>query len=141
MNVRVIYRSRKGHTETIANEIAKHCETEALDITVPHTLGDTDLLFIGTGIYNGKPDELLMDYLDQLPVNKIRGAAIFCTAGKGVDGTGLMVSILEHKGITVYRQRFCCRGRWLWRSKGHPDEEDIKNAGEFADRVLRAFQG
>ena len=141
MNVKVISRSRKGHTAMVAEEIAKHCGTEALDITEPHTLGETDLLFIGTGIYNSRPDELLMDYLDQLPVNKIRGAAIFCTAGKGIDATGLLVSILEHKGITVYRQRFCCRGRHLWRSKGHPNEEDLQAAGEFADKVLRAFQG
>ena len=141
MKVNVIYRSRKGHTEKVAQEIARHCGTEAIDITVPHTLGETDLLFIGTGIYASRPDDLLMGYLDTLPVNRIKGAAIFSTSASGKDSTGLLVSGLEHKGITVYRTRFCCKGRFLMFAKGHPDEEDMQRAGEFADKVLRAFQG
>ena len=141
MKVNVIYRSRKGDTELLAQEIALHCGTEAIDITEPHTLGETDLLFVGTGIFGGKPDELVMEYLDRLPVNKIRGAAVFSTSPDGEDSTGLLVSVLEHKGIAVYRHRYSCMGRYLFKSKGHPDEEDIQKAGEFADKVLRAFQG
>ena len=141
MNVKVIYRSRKGHTAMVAEEIAKHCGTEALDITEPHTLGETDLLFIGTGIYNSRPDELLMDYLDQLPVNKIRGAAIFSTHRNAQDRTALAVNLLEHKGITVFPERFVCLQPYLMRNKDRPNKDDVRNVLVFTERVLSSFNG
>lgn len=125
----------------IANAIAQEVGTEAIDISIPHTLSETDLLFIGMGIYGGKPDYPLLDYLDQLPVNKIRGAALFSTCASGNDRTELAVRMLTHKGITVYPRRFICKGRYLFFAKGHPDEEDCMNAAAFARTVVNAFNG
>ena len=78
-SVNLIYHSRNHHTEIIAEAIAEAITCEAIDISRPHTLPETDLLFIGTGINGAKPDDAVIDYLDQLPVNKILGAAVFST--------------------------------------------------------------
>ena len=96
-NVNVIFHSRGGNTMKIADAIADICGVEAIDITTPHNITSSDLLFIGMGIYAGKPDPLLLDYLDQLPVNSILGAAVFSTSATGSDHMALAVNLLEHK--------------------------------------------
>lgn len=59
------------------------------------------------GVYAGHPDNGLMDYLDQLPVNTIRGAAIFSTSARGVDNTQLVVNLLNTRASLFIRIRAC----------------------------------
>lgn len=141
MSVNVIYYSRKGHTKMVADAVAKIAEVEAIDITKSHTLGDTDLLFIGTGIYAGKPDQVLLDYIDNLPANMIKGAAIFSTSASGKDRMEMLVNLLEHKGIVVYPRHLCVKGQYFFLAMRHPDINDLKKAHEFAQEVLDSFQG
>ncbi|MBQ1355586.1 MAG: hypothetical protein IIY72_03835 [Solobacterium sp.] len=140
-NIKVIYQSRGGHTEAVAKQIAEECGTTAISINEPNTLGPADLLFIGMGVYAGHPDNGLMDYLDQLPVNTIRGAAIFSTSARGIDNTQLVVNLLEHKGITVYPNPCLLKGQFLFVSKGRPDKRDFRKAREYAREVMAAFNG
>lgn len=139
--VNVIYLSKKGNTEKIAKAIAEVCEVEAIDITEPHALGDTDLLFIGMGVYAGKPDALLLNYLDNLPANSIKGAAIFMTSASGKDYSALVVNLLEHKGITVYPKRLVQKGKFLFMNRKRPNPTDLRIAQSFAEEVLNSFQG
>jgi flavodoxin len=140
-SVNLIYQSRNHHTEIIAKAIAEAVSCEAIDISQPHTLPETDLLFIGTGINGAKPDDAFIDYLDQLPVNKILGAAVFSTSPDGIDRTELIVNMLKHKGIEVYPEHFACKGKFQLFSSNHPDEQDCRDAAAFGARVLRAFNG
>lgn len=140
-NVKVIYHSKSGHTKKIADVIAKVCGVEAIDITEPHTLGEVDLLFIGMGIYAGKPDHAILNYLDNLPANTIKGAALFTTSARAKDCTALAVGVLEHKNILIYNERCNCRGQFLIFSRGRPNHEDTKKARKFARQVLKAFGG
>lgn len=139
--VNVVYYSKKGNTQKVAEAIAEVCGVEAFDIEEPHTIGETDLLFIGMGIYAGKPDQLLLDYLDNLPVNTIRGAALFSTSARGKDSTELVVHLLKHKGITIYPKRLTIKGQFLFFNRGRPNEKDLKKAKNFAKEVLQSFQG
>ena len=141
MSVKVIYYSRKGHTKTIAEAIGEVCGVEALDIQEPHALGQTDLLFVGMGVYAGKADQSLLDYLDNLPVNMIKGAAVFSTSASTRDRCEMVVNILEHKGITVYPKHLCLKGQFLFFNLNHPNETDIAQAKRFAQEVLESFQG
>lgn len=141
MSVNVIYHGKLPHIKKIADAIAKKCEVEAIDITEVHQFPETDLLFIGVGIYRGKPDDLLMDYLDQLPANKIKGAALFSVSKSGNDHMSLIVNLLEHKGIVVYPEHFTCTRQHFIFAKGHPNARDIRKALLFTDRVLTAFNG
>ncbi|MCR5795090.1 MAG: flavodoxin family protein [Solobacterium sp.] len=137
MTISVIYNSRENETDILAETIARRCETEAIDISRRHTLPETDLLFVGMSTYKGKPDEAILDYLDQLPVNRIRNAAIFSTHIKGVDKTELAVSLLEHKGIRVFPEHYVCeQGRFFSKQ---PDVDDIGRLLAFTARVLDTY--
>lgn len=137
----VIFQSRKGHTRTVANEIAKVCNCEAIDIHVPSVLPKTDLLFVGMGIYGGKVEQDLLDYLETIPGNTIKGAAVFSTSASGNDRMELAINILKHKGITVFPKHLCLKGQFLFLNKGMPDEKELAKARAFAQEVLDCFQG
>lgn len=140
--VRLVYQSRGGNTRKAAEAMAEELNIEAIDINEPAVLADTDLLFVGMGIYGGKPDQNLMDYLDQLPQNKIRGAAVFCTSATGIDHMELAINLLEHKGIFIYPEHLCLRGQFMgFVAHGHPDDRDINKAKRFARQVMLAYHG
>ncbi len=140
MNLNVVYMTKKGSTQIIAEAIAQECGTEAYDIRERHQLGPTDLLFVGTGIYENKPDQDLLNYLDNLPVNSIRGAAVFGTSRDKRDHSELIVNLLVHKGITVYPKRFICPCASLFKYRGRPNSVDIVKARAFAREVMNAYQ-
>jgi flavodoxin I len=137
--VNVIYQSRGGNTKKVADAIAEVCGVEAVDIHDPHNITSSDLLFIGMGIYAGKPESSVLDYLDQLPVNTIKGAALFNTSATGSDHMELAVNLLEHKGIAVYPRHLLLRGRFLFLNKGKPGRKELRKARAFAQEVLGAF--
>ena len=141
MRISVIYHYGKGETVKLAQAIAKRCGVEPIEISKAHVLPDTDLLFVGMSTSHGKPDDILMDYLDQLPVNKIRGAAVFSTLRHKQDRTALAVNLLEHKGITVFPERFVCPQPYLMRNKDRPNKDDVRNVLVFTEKVLSAFNG
>lgn len=139
MNINVIYKSRSGNSEKIARVIADEALVMPINIDNPHTLKDTDLLFVGTGIYQGKPDRVLLDYIDSLPANKIKGAAVFSTSVTGNNNVQLLINHLKSKNIQVYDKVFSCKGSLLFLSKGHPNNKDLLEAREFARSVLSAI--
>lgn len=139
--INVIYQSRGGNTKRVADAIAEVCGVQALDVQEPHNVSSSDLLFIGMGIYGGKPDASILDYLDQLPVNTIRGAALFSTSATGKDCLQLAVNLLDHKGIQVYPKRLLVKGRFLFLNRGRPGTEELNQARAFAREVLDAFNG
>ena len=118
--INVIYSSRSGNTKKIADAIAYECEVDAIDVHEPNNITGTDLLFVGMGIYAGKPDGDMLDYLDQLPVNAIKGAAVFSTSATGNDHLGLAINLLEHKGVQVYPRHLLLKGKFLLMNKGKP---------------------
>jgi flavodoxin I len=142
MNIQLIYQTRGGHTRTVAEAMAAELGIPAIDINDPAVLAGTDLLFVGMGIYAGKADQNLMDYLDQLPQNQIRGAAVFSTSATGTDHMELAINLLEHKGIVVYPKHLSLRGQFFGLvSHGHPNAEDLEAARRFAREVADSFQG
>lgn len=140
MKCTVVYCSRRGHTRKVAEAIAEVCNVEATSITESHSLEDVDLLFVGMNIKDGKPDDLMLHYLDQLPVKKIRAAVVFSTCSSNEDHMALAVSLLKHKGITVCKEHFVCEGSHWLKAYGHPNVDDLNQAKEFAHRVLNAFE-
>lgn len=141
MDTKIIYFSKKGHTQKVAEAIADEIGVEAIDITEPHSLGYCDLLFIGLGIYGGKPDENMLKYLDDLPANQIKGAAVFSVCGTGKDQTELAVNLLKHKKIAVYPTHLILKGQFLFLNHKQPNSRDLNKARRFARAVTDSFQG
>ena len=141
MIINVIYLSKKGHTEAAAEAIAQQCGVTAIDISTPHVLPASDLLFVGMGIYAGKPDEALLKYLDDLPVGSFKGAAIFSTSCMAKDQTELAVNLLKHKNIEVFNNHLSLPGQFLFLQRKRPNKQDLAAAARWTQKVLDAFNG
>lgn len=136
MNTNIIYISNSGNTKKLAEAIGEAINIEPIDITKEHILPDTDLLFVGTGIYGGKPNEKMIDYIDNLPANKIKGAVIFGTSASGKDNSQLLVNCLRAKNIEVYSQHYFCKGKFWFISKKHPNDVDLDRVSKFAKYIV-----
>lgn len=136
--VKLIYQSSSGHAYSVAKAVGNELNTKPIDIHEPAVLSDTDLLILCIETRDGKPDHYLLDYLDQLPVNSIKDAALISTSLSGRDYTELAVGLLGHKGISVYPKRLCLKRGIMRFFRSRPNESDLKEARLFAREVAAA---
>ena len=138
MNVLVVYFSRGGKTRKVAEAISQELGCEAVDVKKesPEVSG-LDLLIVGSGTYGGIPGKELLEFLNNLPSSGKRDAVVFATSG-GPDPKciSVMEEALETKDYNVISS-FKCRGQFLFSNRGHPDEEDLKNARAFASKLKK----
>lgn len=140
-SINVFYQSRNGCTQKIAEVIAEVCGVSAVNIEIPARVSHADLIFVGMDSYNGRVDDSVYDFLDQLPVNSIRGAALFSVSKRGGNHLALVINMLEHKGIAVYPKQLLLKGKYHLSNRSHPDEDDLQAARNFAAEVLSAYNG
>lgn len=140
MNISVVYVTKTKNTEKLANAVAEVCGVEAINITHPHKLEDTDCLFIGASIYRGKPSPEIFEYVENLPANRIKNAVIFSSSASGRDRTEMLVNNLRSKGIEVYPKHFLCEGKFLFFNRNRPSAKDIQNIKEFTKKVLSELE-
>lgn len=139
MKINIVYMTKSGTTEKLAKVIGEVVKVEPINAKTPYCLEGTDLLFIGTGIYGGKPSEEFINYLDTLPVNKIKAAVIFSSCWRGKDQTQLIVNVLKRKGIELYPERFVCHSKFLFLNKNKPDNNDLARLRELAYKVMNSI--
>jgi flavodoxin len=135
------------NTEKIASVFAKAlgAETKTLSEVDPSKLFEYDLVGFGSGISFGKHYKELLDFADKLPQIANKKAFIFSTSGQ----TGktekfhkLLKEKLQSKGFDIAGD-FNCAGFDTYGllkigggiKKGHPDEEDLKQAEVFAQSL------
>jgi menaquinone-dependent protoporphyrinogen IX oxidase len=123
----ILYASKSGNTGKIAEEIAQELNCESLRVTQVGLassvdLDNYDLIFIGTGIHFGNPDEDLVGYLKTVSLKKPKVFAFFVTwggAGKtNQDVIAKLKTILESKGQRVIEECFICYGGWNFLRRG-----------------------
>jgi len=149
MKTLIICRSyHHKNTEKVASAIAAVLKAE---VKVPadvdlNSVSGYDLIGFGSGIYFGKPDKTLLELADKLPQAKGKKAFIFSTSGQ----TGnvkdkfhrRLREKLQAKGFTIAGE-FNCGGFDTYGllkigggvNKGHPDQDDLKKAEEFAQSL------
>jgi len=129
----VVYFSRGGKTKKVAEAIAQELRCTAIDIKkeTPDS-SEVDMLVIGSGNYVGRTDDRLLTFINNLNPSTDKNAAVFATSG-GPDPKviSILQQALEAKGYNVVSS-FKCRGKFLFTNRGHPNEEDLKNAKAFA---------
>ena len=133
MKSSVVYFSRSGKTRKVAEAVAKELGCKSVDITKETPdLSGVDMLLVGSGNYVGKTDPKLLTFLNNLQPSSDKKAAVFATSG-GPDPKVISVlqKALEAKGFKVVSS-FKCRGQFLFSNRGHPNEDDLKNAKAFA---------
>jgi flavodoxin len=133
MKFLVVYFSKGGKTRKVAEAIAQELNCKAVDLTKDTPdVSEVELLIVGSGNYGSKPHETVQEFLNNLPSSNNGKAAVFATSG-GPDPKciPIMKTALEAKGYKVISS-FDCRGKFLFANRGHPNEDDLKDAKAFA---------
>ncbi len=138
MNIEVRYVSRSGNTKKVADAIAEAVGVEAKDCSEPLTT-PIDLLFLGGSVYGGGVDKVLKQFIDQLSPEKVKCVAAFGTSAIKKEPDRETEKLVHNKGIPVSSQSFHCRGEFSVVHKGHPDNDDLKQAASFALAAVKAM--
>ncbi|MCL5876230.1 MAG: flavodoxin domain-containing protein [Candidatus Bathyarchaeota archaeon] len=145
----IIYASKSGNTKKIADQMAAQLGCEAIKITDSPTQTDLeayDLVFAGTGLYAGTPNEDMVKYLNSLSMKSPKQFALFITWGGAPRSDkmalGKLRAILEGKGQKVLEEHFAAFGGWkgILMKRGHPKPEEITAAGEWAKNLVAKLE-
>jgi flavodoxin I len=133
----VIYFSRGGNTQKIANAIAEELKTQAINVNEASLNKDAEIIFLGSGCYGGKPSPKMIEFIENQNFQN-KHMALFGTSGSGT-GKELneMKESLQNKDARILDQ-YSCKGRtFLIINRGHPNAEDIANAKSFARTLIK----
>ena len=140
----ILFSYHHKNTEKVAHVIAKALGAEIInpEQADPNSLSNYDLVGFGSGIYFGKFHKVLLGFVDKLPQVSNKKVFIFSTSGQ----TGKMTKFhkqlkekLVAKGFNIVSEFNCGAfdtfgllkiGGGL--NKGRPNEDDLKQAEEFA---------
>ena len=116
---------------------------EAKDLHITKLEG-YDLIGFGSGIYKGKFHKNILDLLEKLPQVNDRKAFVFSTSGLGkLSYNAPVEEALKKHGFGIIGS-FTCKGYNTLKpinffgglAKGRPNEDDFKNAKEFAQKLM-----
>lgn len=142
MTIKVIYHSSTGNTEKLARVIADtlNVQAEPLGEEPVAFSAPVDMLFIGDGMYFGKPSKRIRSFIQQLDPKMVKRAAVFATYGGQAKIGSDIKELLQSKGIAFAAEPFTCKGQsWLLINRNHPDESDFNKARKYAkDAVAKA---
>ncbi len=139
MNIKVFYHSTTGNTEKLARAIADVMQVEAEKIEKHNSDSfsePVDLLFIGDGVYFGKPNKKTSSFIATLDPKVVKNVAVFASYG-GQKTIGNDISkLLQAKGIRVISEPFICKGQsWLVLNRNHPNASELSKAREYASNI------
>jgi flavodoxin len=136
MNVAVIYLTMTGHSKKLAEAIASEIGTQAQDIKTDPKLNGVDMLFIVGGIYGGKSDTKLVNYIRSINGNMVKKAAIVTSSGSGKTRQNKVREELTKNGVEMLSDEYTCKGRFLFFDLGRPNQSDIDGSVAFAKKVV-----
>ncbi len=142
----IVYAStHHGNTKKVVDAIAKEFEVDLIDATQEQTkdLSEYDLIGFASGIYAAQFHQQVKNFAQaNLPQNK----KIFyiMTSAMNKDFSKSMADSVKGRNAEVVG-RFSCHGYNTFgpfklvggTSKGHPDEDDLKDAVEFFRKLVR----
>ena len=139
------------NTEKIAEVFSKVLDAQIMtpQMANPEEILDYDLVGFGSGIYDAKHHRTLIDLADNLPQVTDKKAFLFSTSAmmgkdKVAKDHSTLREKLESKGYMIVDE-FACKGfntnSFLkytgGMNKGRPNDEDLRNAEEFARNILQ----
>ena len=159
----VLYSYHHHNTEKVAKVIARVLDAQirAPQEVDPEEFQGYDLIGFGSGIYSERHHPSILDLADRLPQAAGMKAFIFSTSGApsmALKGEQLGVTTqrfhsalrerLRARGYAVVGE-FLCAGlntnsflRYFGGlNKGHPNDEDLRHAEEFANRLKAGASG
>ena len=134
MKIAVRYYTRSGNTEKLAKEIAKAVDRPALSIDPPLD-EKADILFLGCSYYAFDIDEAVKTFIGK---NKDHIGKVVCfgTSAMMKSMKKPVMKVAKTVNVTVAEEEFHCRGQFGKIHRGRPDEADLRQAAEFAKKVI-----
>ena len=134
MKIAIRYYTKTGHTKQLAEAIGSAVNVEAKTVDEPLT-EDVDILFLGSAVYAAGIDKRIKKFISEISVNV--GEVVNFSSAALVESTYKQVKKeVEAKGLKMSEEEFHCRGAFKLVHRGRPNEEDLKNAQEFAKRIV-----
>ena len=145
----IVYSYHHNNTEKIARSMAKALDApvKTPDEVNQEEIAGYDLVGFGSGIYSGMHYESVLALAERLPLVNSGKVFIFSTAAiigesKTTKDHARLREILKSRGYTILDE-FSCKGFntnsflkfFGGMNKGRPNEEDIRNAEQFAERL------
>jgi len=143
LDIKVLYHSRTGNTKKVADAIAHSLNQAAEKIPPVYPLENIKLLFLGCGVYMGKIDNKVKEFVAGLDGSKVRSIALFGTCGEQDTAAQIQTikDLLEGKGINIINESYVCKGRtFIFFNREHPSREDLKSAQDFVRRVVEKIR-
>ena len=146
MKAVIIYAStHHGNTRKVVEAIANECDVELVDATKVHEkdLREYDLIGFASGIFYSKFSAQVLNFANiNLPMNK--DVFFIATAGNPMKGNFNSISAIAKDKHANERGRYQCKGFDTYGpfkliggiQKGHPDENELKEAVEFVKEIL-----
>lgn len=146
----IVYSYHHNNTMKVAEEFSKVLGAKVIqpEQVILDELEEYDLIGFGAGIDSGRHYKPLLDLADMLPVLNNKQAFIFSTSAimgdaKVAKDHSMLRQKLQSKGYTIVGE-FSCKGfntnsflkYFGGMNKGKPDRSDLKNAQEFALKLL-----
>ena len=136
MKIAVRYYTKTGNTRRLAETVAEAVGAEALPISTPVT-EKADILFLGNSYYAFSIDPEVRDFIRSLDKEKVGKIVNFGSAAM-LNSTWKKVKAEADKaGIPIDEREFHCKGEFKGIHKGRPNQDDLKAAAEFAEKIVK----
>ena len=139
MRKAIVYTSvHHGNTEKLVKRIAEECQVDLIDAIkqMNADLDDYDMIGFASGIYYSKFHQSILKFSEE-NLSADKKVFLICTYGGSANYKSIE-QILDKKHASVVG-KFGCKGYDTFGpfklvggiAKGHPNEEDMKNATDF----------
>lgn len=151
MKILVVVESRHiGNTKKVAEAMAEAAPVTITDVenAGKYNFHDYDIVGFGSGIYYGKHDKKLIDFVSSLSDTEDFTFVFSTSGGSDFDkNNNSMVELLTKKNKIVLGT-FACKGLdkfFVLRlfggtNKGHPDMMDLDNAKGFICDIVKKYE-
>ena len=136
MKTAVRYYTKTGNTRKLAEAIAAAVGEEALPVSMP-VEEPVDVLFLGNSYYAFSIDPEVRAFIRSLDSSKVGRIVNFGSAAMLNSTWKKVKAEADQAGIAMDNREFHCRGEFKGIHKGRPNEEDLKEAAEFAREIIR----
>lgn len=140
MDSKILYMTKTGHSRKIAQAIADALKLEVFDAKSHPDLRNTDLLVVVGGIYAGKSNPELVDYMKNIDSTLVKHAVLITSCASKKFFQKEVRAVLSENGIEVFPKEFVCRGNFLFLGLGHPNKQDFAEAIDFAKQTIDHYQ-
>ena len=136
MKVEIMYKSKRN-TKKVAEAMGKALNVKTKEINSSANIEETDILFLGCGIYAGNVHKEVKEFIEKINPQKVKKIVLFSTSASGKDQLQALKDKINECGINLEERTFCCKGKaMMFLNRSNPDTSDLNEAVKFAKTFI-----